>query len=262
MPSVEPSASALLALQGESRAGSAVVRAVEWFRSSQNPDGGWGFATGDDESNWHSAWAVLALQRFPTAQDMVTRGLDWLSGVTTSQTTRDDFSSDAGAPRASDPAVLAWPWLPSEATWIEPTSLAVLVFADFPSTPLVRSRLAAAVGYFEERRCPGGGWNVGNPVMFDSALPPRAHQTAWVLLALARWAPGLIREEDIQALRRDMYLDGGAPALAWGALALSALGEQDERALARLGQMQAQDGGWDSNIYHTAIAVLAGRGSL
>lgn len=261
-PAVEPSAAALLALQAEPAARPAVERAVTWLRQAQNPDGGWGFAPGDEESNWHTAWAVLALRRLPSAQDLARRGLDWLAAVPTSQTSGDDFRNRSQAPPPGDPARLAWPWLPGEATWVEPTSLAVLALADASSLPLVQARLQAALAYFEARRCPGGGWNVGNPVMFDSALPPRAHQTAWALLALQRLSPAAIRPEDLQALRREMRREDTPLALAWGLLALTALGESDQTALSRLGQLQSPQGDWQGNPYQTAVAVLAARGGL
>jgi hypothetical protein len=37
-----------------------------------------------------------------------------------------------------------------------------------------------------DRACPGGGFNAGNGVVFDSALPPQVDTTAIALLALDR----------------------------------------------------------------------------
>ena len=56
-----------------------------------------------------------------------------------------------------------------------------------------------------------------------------------------------------------MRHDGGTLALAWGLLALRTLGE-DDAAAARLALLRDGDGGWNSNPYHTAVAMMAERG--
>ena len=118
------------------------------------------------------------------------------------------------------------------------------------------------MSYLTDRRCAGGGWNFGNPVMLGAGLPPRAHPTAWALLALARLKPDAIRAEDMTALRAEMARDGGALALGLGLLALRTLGEDDGSSAARLALLQLPDGSWNGNPYHTAVALLAARGSL
>ena len=46
-------------------------------------------------------------------------------------------------------------------------------------------------------------------------------------------------------------------ALAWGLIALHALGEEDAEARAELFSMQGPDGSWNGNPYLTAIACMA-----
>jgi hypothetical protein len=99
-------------------------------------------------------------------------------------------------------------------------------------------------------------------MMLGKALPPRAHPTAWVLLALARIAPQAIVPEDLAALRADMEEDGGALAMAWGILALSTLGQEDALATSGLAGLQASGGGWNGNPYHTAVAIMALQGGF
>ena len=123
----------------------------------------------------------------------------------------------------------------------------------------VQARIEEAVRYLVDRRCRPGGWNVGNPMMFGRALPPRTCPTAWALLALAKAAREAIRPEDSDALREDMRIDGGALALAWGLCALHALGQEDVEARARLAALQEPDGGWRGNPYTTAVALLAAK---
>jgi hypothetical protein len=93
--------------------------------------------------------------------------------------------------------------------------------------------------------------------MFSQPLQPRAHPTAWTLLALRQIAPDRILPDDIQALRHQMDMDGGALALGLGLLALRKLNEDGATFRARLHALQGSDGSWNSNPYHTALALLA-----
>jgi len=119
------------------------------------------------------------------------------------------------------------------------------------------ARLEEASRYLQDRRCRGGGWNFGNPVMLGGDLPARAHPTAWALLALHYVAASAIRDEDIRALRAEMERDASPLALAWGLLTLNALGQDEPLAATRLRALQGDDGSWSGNPYHTAIALLA-----
>lgn len=257
---VEPTAAAILALRAAPEAQQTLSRAVEWLRLTQHADGGWGFAPNDEEGTWHTAWAVIALQRINPADAAVKAGLTWLARLGDPSGAVDDFSPAASSLAGSDPAALVWSWLPAEASWVEPTALAALALQGERTDPDVAARLEAAAAYFAQRRCQGGGWNVGNPVMFHTPLPARACQTAWVLLALAQIRPEQVYAGDLQVLRQDMLADGGARALAWGALALQALSESSQPALGLLAAQQTADGSWAQNIYDTALAVLAARG--
>jgi hypothetical protein len=261
-PVVEPTAAAVLALRQQPEAQATIARAIGWLRMAQHSDGSWGFAANDDESTWHTAWGVLAMQQCVEATDIAIRaGLAWLARLGDPSGAGDDFSPAASGLATSDPAALAWSWLPAEASWVEPTALAALALHGERADPNVAARLEAAARYFAQRRCQGGGWNVGNPVMFNTPLPARACQTAWVLLALSQIQPAQIQPEDLQAMRQDMLTDGGTRALAWGALALQALGESTEEALGLLSRLQSEDGSWGQDHYDTALALLAAGGA-
>jgi hypothetical protein len=205
---------------------------------------------------------VLTLALCGVAGDLGERGVIWLLGVKTLRFTDDKLQREMQQKLAIDPTLRGWPWLPGEATWIEPTALALLALGAVPRTSAIQARLDEAVRYIEDRRCRGGGWNFGNPVMLGGNLPPRAHPTAWALLALAKLAPAAVRPEDVAALRAEVGRDGGASALAWGLLALRALGQDDADAAGRLTALQGPGGGWNDNPYHTAVALMAIRGHL
>jgi len=259
---VEATAAAVLALTASGGPADVQQRAIAWLRAAQHRDGGWGLAADDAESGWHTAWAVLALARRADDEAAVRRGVAWLLGVGLVRIEKPEDVRWAKATLGIDPALRGWPWLPGQAGWVEPTALALLALATWVAAPEIGPRLDEGLRYLRDRRCYGGGWNLGSPVMFSQALPPRAIPTAWVLLAMSRLASAAIRDEDVQALLGEMAADGSAAALAWGLLALHALGLDDQAATDRLAACQSADGGWDANPYHTAAALMALAGGL
>ena len=257
---VEATAASVLALRDESAGNLARRASLAWLGAAQHADGGWGLGAGDPESGWSTAWGVLALTDDGAAADAMRRGATWLVSVKTLGLEGDGLQRVMREKFAIDPNLHGWPWLPDEAGWVEPTSLAMLALTAPSVTSAAQERLDEGTRYLVDRRCHGGGWNFGNPVMLGGQLPPRAHPTAWALLALTRVAPDVIRPEDLAALRGEMRRDGGALALAWGLLALRVLGQDDAEAANRLRAQQQADGSWNSNPFHTAVALLAERG--
>ena len=257
---VEPTAAALLALREEPRCREACDRAQSWLVAAQNPDGGWGLNAEDSESSWQTGWAVLALARSGAAQDAPRRGAAWLLSVAILEVGDEALRGSVRELLAIDPDLRGWPWRPGESSFVEPTALAVQALDAAHGAGQNESRLEEAAAYLRDRRCPAGGWNVGNPVMLGKALLPRAHPTAWALLALARIAPQAIVPEDLTALLADMEQDGGALALAWGLVALAKVDQEEADAEGHLVDLQSPDGGWNANPYHTAVAALALQG--
>jgi hypothetical protein len=257
---VEATAATVLALRARATGDSARRASLTWLSAAQHPDGGWGLGTDDPESGWPTAWGVLALTEDEAAADAVRRGATWLMAVTTLRVEGDGLQREVREKFAIDPNLRGWPWLPGEASWVEPTSLAMLALTAPSVTSGAQKRLDEGARYLVDRRCHGGGWNFGNPVMLGGQLPPRAHPTAWALLALARVAPDVIRPEDLAALRVEMRRDGGALALAWGLLTLRVLGQDDAEVADWLNAQQRADGSWNGNPFHTAVALLAERG--
>lgn len=257
---VEATAAATLALRDVPGTGGARDRAVRWLTTAQHRDGGWGYSIEDPESGWETAWAVLALADAPDGTP-ASRGATWLLALKP-QAVEDAMLAEAQKKTAIDISLNGWPWLPGQASWVEPTALSLLALSVSPKSGAPVARLDEAVRYLADRRCSAGGWNFGNPVMLGAHLPPRPHPTAWALMALAKLQREAILPEDVKALRTEMASDGGALALGLGSLALRTLDENDDEAVASLTALQTADGGWNENPYHTAIALMALRGSL
>jgi hypothetical protein len=253
---VEPTAATILALRAHNPGTDMLRSAIDWLRGAQHADGGWGLAQDDQDSGWLTAWAVWALAGTDSANDAVSRGVAFLQQVRPLPTSQDAIQQVSQVLQI-DLTLEGWPWWPDEASWVEPTALTLLALSHAPTGESDHARCQTAVDYLLDRRCQPGGWNVGNPVMFSQSLPPRACPTAWVILALAWHDPSAITARDLDALRADMRQDAGVLAHAWGLLALQAVGADEPASRAALRTLRQNDGSWNQNPYHTAIASLA-----
>ena len=253
-PGVEPTSAVLLALLNDNQE-TLYKKTVSWLIEIQNADGGWGFNQLDQVSGWLSAWSVWALANLESSFPQVQKGINFLLNQNVMQINNlDDLA--AGKKVANiDFSLRGWPWRAGEASWVEPTALSVIALcsAGFGSS----GRVQEAIDYLDNRRCPNGGWNVGNPVMFGEVLPARAHPTAWSLLALSKANPDKILDLDLDTLKQEMDNDSGTMAVAWGCLALRSCGVPVESTfLDRLTKNQMSDGSWEQNPYLTAISWL------
>ena len=259
---VEPTALVLLALDGRADATALLEPARAWLLSVQNADGGWGLNALDPLSSWHTAWALLALAGWREAASSLQRGVDWLASVPVYRETSLDVIQFYNRDLRIDISLSAWPWAPGEASWVVPSALALLSSRNYPLSAELQERLDEALHYLVDRRVPGGGWNVGNPAMFDGVLPAHTTPTALALLALHAHAPGLIQSGDLDVLRQVALSDGGAKALGWALLALRTLDEETHAFRNQLLSLQEADGSWEGSPHTTAIALLGLEGAL
>ena len=260
-PVVEPTAVVILALRENSAANSSIQRAIDWLLSCQNPDGGWGINESDHESGWQTAWALIALSLINQGEKQISRGVQWLTTVATLDVPKEEFLNDR-VPKTSTVGALAWPWLPGQACWIEPTALASLALPRNSASPLVSARINAALEYFRHFRTPGGGWNVGNAGPLDTIIIPRAYPTSLVLMALALHSEQDIQLTDLAALQQDLLRDAGILAHASALLSMRILSKDGSSEMTYLSTSQLQDGSWEHNPFATAWAMIAKRGYL
>ncbi len=261
MPVVEPSAAVLLAIREEAYARELFQRGMDWLLNSQHPDGGWGINENDPESGWQTTWAIIAMKRTKQSPQAISRAVAWLTTVATYDIPKEGFQK-AEVPQTDIVGALVWPWLPGQATWIQPTALALLALEGIDGSPVAQARMNAATRYFEYYRTTMGGWSVGNTTKLDINDTARAFPTALVLMALANFTPGLIQPPDLTALQQDMQNDPGVLAQAAGLLALRMLGKVDDTSIARLSSQQEADGSWEHNPFATGLAMMAMRGYL
>jgi hypothetical protein len=93
----------------------------------------------------------------------------------------------AGGPVPHDPNVTGWSWTRGAFGWVEPTAWGLLALRRL--RPAATDRIDDAVAMLADRECVEGGWNYGNRLVFDVALPPYVQTTAMALLGLRGLGP-------------------------------------------------------------------------
>jgi hypothetical protein len=233
---VEPTAWALLALYEFSpRSGmdKAVSGAIRFFQDSQLANGSWPAAAGQTDGSWVTAlacWALLAEQK---ESPSLARGMRWL---------REDWPGDSRlwwrllrrltADRrvsAQSDSYYGWSWTPGTASWVEPTSYALIVLRSIPAMTLpleTRSRLKVAEEMLYDRMCPGGGWNCGNPMVYGVAGEPQVGPTVWALLALRESSLRPEIEKSLDWLEKNSNSIGSPASYALTNIALRTFGRR------------------------------------
>lgn len=263
---VEPTALAILALLQERAQASetlaAMRRAAEWLRGLQRADGSWGISAADDSPSWMTAYALWALLRADGAlggggfRQPIDGALRWLLADASPAVSPRDLGDMRWTLRI-DGSLVGWPWVPGDADWVFPTAISAVAAGVAGRADATRVR--QGVAFLQDRACEGGGWNVGNPYMFDKAFSPTVADTAATLLALKAAGEGSSPAATAGLARlRELLRDTRSPlGLAWGALAIRAYGASSEAARGQLVGLQSPDGSWQANPFTTALAALA-----
>jgi len=201
---VEATCWAVLALADtDSRA--EIGRGIDFLKAQQLRDGSWPAATGMASGGWVTSLAALTLVQFPDSEKSVQAGLQWLSDDYPRDSSRwQKFLkklSSAKQHTSHNDEFRGWGWTPRTASWVEPTSFALMAFAAVSaqgaklepgsranlSSALAQSiaeRRALATGLLYDRMCAGGGWNCGNPRVYGVDGDSLILSTCWALLAL------------------------------------------------------------------------------
>ena len=217
---LEPTCLAALALPDCQEA---ALRAGRFLRRTQNQDGSWPAIHGDEESNWVTALAMVALSR--SDSEAATRAADWLtrmSGREGHWFWRWKFRTADRRVRL-DPDKYGWPWVPDTVSWVIPTSFSLIALQRYRTEQpeLVHSRIQKAREMLIDRACPGGGWNAGNSVVFGVPLTAHLDTTAIALLGL-QGVSHVAVTSGLERLRCLVPRCSSACSLAWACLAIAA----------------------------------------
>jgi hypothetical protein len=223
---VEPSVLASLALLSQESGEQDHATAAEvagWLASIQRDDGALGLSASLREPAWPTTFACLlwqALGSHPGARAAALQFLAQRRGQPASTRDMPYVGYDATLP--------GWPWVEGTFSWVEPTSLAVLVLR---RAALAKERTAEGLALLLDRAIPGGGWNYGNNVLFETTLRARPAPTGLALLALKAASvddPSI--ESGLAELEATLPTVRSGQSLCWGLLGLSAWGRRPAEA--------------------------------
>jgi hypothetical protein len=226
----EPTAYAMLALQGRRELDGDLDRAWRLLRSWQLADGSFRPSGEVNGGTWVTALAVTLASVRGVDDPSVRGSIDWLLKV---------VGAEHGLPmRAAsffhliqtklDVSHEGWPWRDGNASWIEPTTHTLVALKKVASryrTAEVEHRVREGEKLVLSRRCSDGGWNCGNPNVFNLDLPSYPETTGLALLGLK----GRSEQELAGALavaRRFREETKSSLAKAWLQIALRCHGQQ------------------------------------
>ncbi len=233
----EPSAWALIALLESAFDPShegAASRAIRFLCAAQLPDGSWSSSPEWREGSWVTSLVCLALHGRNESYGSVKRGLDWLS---------KELPGEAGlfhrfvrlfaagrSVAVQNLSYFGWSWTTGTASWVEPTSYAILSLRGNPQDLLpvaAKRRLQLGGDMLYDRMCPGGGWNCGNPMVYGVPGEPQVSSTVWALLALRDHPERPEVQKSVQWLEDNLKSIQSPGSLALALIAMNAYGRPD-----------------------------------
>jgi hypothetical protein len=190
----EPTTYAMLALHGQRDSAGDLDRAWKLLRSWQLADGSFRPSGEVNGGTWVTAHAVT-LATVRGVDDASLRGsIDWLLKVVGAE---HDLSMRAASffhliQTKLNVSHEGWPWRDGNASWIEPTAhtlvalkeIALKKVASGYRTAEIEHRVQEGEKLVLSRRCSDGGWNCGNPNVFNLDLPSYPETTGLALLGL------------------------------------------------------------------------------
>ena len=185
----EPTTYAMLALHGRPDSETALDQAWTLILSWQLKDGSYRPSGQVQEGTWVTAHAVTLATIRGVDDASVRASIDWLLRVVGAE---HDLSMRAASffhliQTKLDVSHEGWPWRDGNASWIEPTVhtlLALKKIAPRYRTAEVEHRVREGEKLVLSRRCADGGWNCGNPNVFNYDLPSYPETTGLALLGL------------------------------------------------------------------------------
>ena len=239
---------------------SRLLAGVRWLKGCQLRDGSWPSFAGQPRGCWVTAPASLALYTHGNSLDHVARGLLWLSKL---WPVEGSIWRRIGVKlfrhnrlMRQDSSLRGWGWTPGTASWVEPTSCALIALRHIPEKMHPREagrRLRLAERMLYDRMCPGGGWNSGNPLVYGTAGVPRIGPTAWALLALQAYRDRSENCLSLDWLERAYGQIQGPGSLALAHLCLKFHG----RSVPALGPSLAVLNSNNQFLGHTLVAAWA-----
>ena len=194
----------------------AANEATEWLASLQTEEGSLGIRQGESTPRWPTSLAILAWIAADATRysKQITAATNWtLSMRGTRIEPTDSFGHNT--------QLVAWPWVESTHSWVEPTALHVkaLKAAGHDKHPRTRE----AIRLLKDRQLPSGGCNYGNTEVLGQTLLPHVQPTGLAMLALAGESDKRGRvHRSLEYLKKSLSARTTTASLCWGLLGLSA----------------------------------------
>lgn len=225
---LEPTAYAMLALEGDPEASESLERAWRLIQSWQLPDGSWRAGSQIQDGTWVTALAVTLCSIHAPRSRMLEKGIhNLLLTAGSERSTVFRLMEFFGLGKIElDTRHPAWPWRHGTSSWIEPTAHSLVALKRAGGGVRDR-RVAWRIHEGEQmvlaRRCSDGGWNHGSPDTFHIGAPSYPESTALALIGL-QGCPAAASSLD---LARAQWRAAESPlATAWLSIALQLWGER------------------------------------
>ncbi len=221
----------MLALQG-SGPEAALDRAWKLLGSWQRPDGSFQPSGGVKEGTWVTAHAVTLASVRGVDDPAIQKAVDWLLEVVGAEHSipMRAFSKLHLLQTKLDVSHQGWPWRDGNASWIEPTAHTLVALRKVAKN-YRRAEIAHRIQEGEKlvlsRRCADGGWNCGNPNVFNYDLPSYPETTGLALIGLENLGDSGSRDA-FNVARRFRAETKSSLAKAWLQIALRCHGQDVE----------------------------------
>jgi hypothetical protein len=216
---LEPTFYAAVALEGEP----AADRAWTLLKSWQGADGGWRPSAEVDVPSWATSLCVTLAQSRGEFGEPFQKGVAWLldsAGIEGPLWRRLVFRTGLLGNPDRNLELKGWPWKPDTASWVEPTTHAIVALKQAASktpSPKLEERVRIGQAQLLDVRCQDGGWNYGNSASLHVDLVAFPETTGLALIGL-QGHPDLGPSID---LAKRMAIETPSPlARAWLTIAL------------------------------------------
>ncbi|HET7100912.1 MAG TPA: hypothetical protein VFJ52_07175, partial [Terriglobia bacterium] len=243
----------------EGPSGKTLASATDWLQRAQMTTGAWPTGSGKEPGCWVSALACLALISLKgPSQDAVVRGASWLNETWPAEGNLlwrlRNLQQKADSVARQDHSLRGWGWTPNTASWVEPTAYALILLQNIPtrdrhSQAAKRIQLGEKMLY--DRACPGGGWNVGNPLVYGVPGVARISPTVWALLALRNRKDRAANLEGVDWLHQRYQSLRSPASLALAHLCLKVYGRAAEDIETQMGDF------YSNNQFLQSILAIA-----
>ena len=183
---LEPTFYAAVALVGDP----AADRAWELLKSWQAADGGWRPSADVLVPSWSTSLCVSLAQSRGDFGAPFQKGVAWLlgsAGIEGSWWQRALFATKLFGNPDRTFGLKGWPWKPDTASWVEPTSHAIVALKQASakiSNSKLHERIRSGEAQLLDVRCSDGGWNYGSHRALEVDLVAFPETTALALIGL------------------------------------------------------------------------------